>query len=231
MRSDHSPSIGIVLASASPRRRAFLTALGLDFTVLTADLDETPAAGEGPAALARRLAVEKAAAVAARLPGDGRRRLVVAADTVVALGDLILGKPADAAEAAAMLAALRDRTHSVHSGVCVLDAPAGSYAARVNSTDVTMRAYSDAEMAEYIAGGDPLDKAGAYAVQHPTFAPVASLDGCLAGVMGLPLADLRDLLERAGVHIAAPLPRICETHAVFSCCQRGKTRAAGVHSQ
>lgn len=230
MHSHPTHSTAIVLASASPRRRAFLTALGLDFTVLTADLDETPAAGEAPAALARRLAVEKARAIAARLPGDGRRRLVVAADTVVALGDVILGKPADAAEAATMLDALRGRTHSVHSGVCVLDAPAGSYTAHVNSTAVTMRAYSDAEIADYIAGGDPLDKAGAYAVQHPAFAPVAALDGCLAGVMGLPLADLRDLLERAGVAVPAPLPPICEAYAGFSCCRREKSKAAGVHS-
>ncbi len=211
----------LILASQSPRRQQFLRDLDLTFVIMAADIDETPRAGETPVILARRLAEEKARAVAGTLPADGPPALIIAADTVVALGDRLLGKPASADEAAAMLARLRGAQHSVHSGVSVLSTGDGRQSTRVNSTWVTMRAYTDAEIAAYVASGDPLDKAGAYAIQHPAFAPVARLEGCLSGVMGLPLGDLRDLLAAFGVEIGRPLAPICEQHSDrFGCCQR-----------
>ncbi len=162
----------LVLASQSPRRRQLLAALGLTFALDAADVDETPLPGEAPDALACRLCRAKAAAVTKRHPGA----TILAADTMVALDGLLLGKPADEFEATAMLRRLRGRTHQVYTAVCV--AHEGALSARLSVSDVTMRAYSDAEIAAYVATGDPLDKAGAYAIQHPLFSPVAAWDGC-----------------------------------------------------
>ena len=209
----------LILASASPRRQQFLRELGLPYTVVVADIDESPYDGEAPTALAARLATAKARAVAQRLENQHAPQLIIAADTVVALGDQLLGKPADAAEATAMLTALRGRTHEVISGVSVLDVAADRQVTRVNTTHVQMRAYSDDEIAAYVATGDPFDKAGGYAIQHRTFAPVQSLSGCISGVIGLPLADLRDLLQDFGVPLATSVLAVCQPHTDFRCCQ------------
>jgi septum formation protein len=210
----------LILASQSPRRQQFLRDLGLEFTVMVADIDETPRVGEAPIDLVRRLAEEKARAIAAGMNPD-QPTLIIAADTVVALGDRLLGKPRDADDAVATLALLRGKKHNVHSGVSVLDIDSGRQLTRINSTQVRIRAYSDAEIAAYVAGGDPMDKAGAYAIQHKQFAPVAQMDGCFASVMGLPLADLRDLLAAFGVTVPRALPPICEQHSDgIACCQR-----------
>jgi nucleoside triphosphate pyrophosphatase len=212
-------SYQLILASASPRRRQFLDELGLAYQLLVADIDETPLTGERPRALAQRLAEAKARAVATRLPpGDGRW-LVIAADTVVALGDTLLGKPADSAEASAMLSLLRGRVHEVHSGVSVYEPGAGILRTRVNTTEVRMRVYHAEEIAAYIATGDPFDKAGGYAIQNREFAPVVSVHGCISGVIGLPLADLRDLLASFGVVIPHGVVSACEPHTHFPCCQ------------
>ena len=173
----------IILASGSPRRQQFLRELGLVFEVVVADIDETPAPDELPDALAYRLAGQKAAAVAARLPQPSTA-LIIAADTVVAQGNQLLGKPTNESEAAAMLQQLCNRPHYVHSSVCVLDSGSDQMLIRVNSTEVWMRNYDDDELAAYVASGDPLDKAGAYAIQHPDFAPVRALNGCISGVIG-----------------------------------------------
>ncbi len=204
----------LILASGSPRRRALLAALGLTFTVDSADVDEVPLPGETPDALVCRLCRAKAEAVAHRRPGA----VVLAADTVVVLDGAPLGKPADSEEAAAMLRALRDRTHQVYTAVCV--AGDGGLAARLCVCDVTMRAYSDAEIAAYVATGDPLDKAGAYAIQHPAFAPVARWEGCYAGIMGLPLRLAADLLGAAGVTVPADVVAVCEALSGQRCCAR-----------
>ncbi|MCB0062412.1 MAG: septum formation protein Maf [Caldilineaceae bacterium] len=209
----------LILASGSPRRQQFLRELGLPHRIVVADIDETPLAGEKPVALAARLAAAKAAAVAERL-SDQDNALIIAADTVVALGDQLLGKPADGAEATVMLTQLRNRTHDVHSSVCLWDQRSGRHRTHVNSTAVQMRNYTDAELAAYVAGGDPLDKAGAYAIQHPTFAPVCALSGCMSGVIGLPLGDLRDLLAEFGVELPDSVVPICEQQTAFACCQR-----------
>lgn len=213
----------IILASGSPRRQQFLRALGLAFAIQTADIDETPRPREAPLTLVRRLAESKARVVAASLPPGSHTQLIIAADTVGALDDTLLGKPTDPADAQRMLAELRNRTHQVHSAVSVLqrapDTPDVQRTA-INTTNVLMRNYSDAEIAKYVASGDPLDKAAAYAIQNADFAPVRAIDGCLSNVIGLPLADLRDLLADFGVAITQPLPTLCEAHADFACCQR-----------
>lgn len=209
----------IILASGSPRRQQFLRELGADFVVQVADIDETPYADEAPIALALRLAESKAQAVAGRLTSDQLPAVIIAADTVVALGNHLLGKPVDDTEATAMLTLLRDREHEVHTSVSVLCWPDGDQQSRVNTSQVQMRNYSDAELAAYVATGDPRDKAGAYAIQHPSFAPVCALQGCISGVIGLPLGDLRELLAHAGVTLPAPVAPVCRHQTAFPCCQ------------
>ncbi|HWP29215.1 MAG TPA: Maf family protein [Chloroflexota bacterium] len=199
---------GLVLASASPRREQLLRQLGVRFTVLAPEVDETPRPGEAPEMLAQRLARAKAAAVAARCPGA----LVLAADTVVALDGWLLGKPADAAEATAMLRALRAAPHDVYTGVCVRE-PDGSEHVAVERTRVWMRAYSDAEIARSVASGELFDKAGAYAIQDPVLQPVARLVGCYTNVVGLPLCQAARLLAAAGVPVAPPNGWRCEHRA------------------
>ncbi len=188
----------IVLASGSARRPELLAGLGLEFEVAPANIDETSAERD-PAVLTEMLALLKARAGVTTAPDA----VVIGADTLVVLDGQIIGKPADADAARATLEALRERTHKVVSGVAVV---AGHRAAsRVVTTHVTMRAYTDEEIAAYVASGDPLDKSGAYAVQHPTFAPAARVDGCICSVVGLPLWATRRLLrEVAGIDTGAP---------------------------
>jgi len=209
----------LILASGSPRRQQFLRELGLAFSVRVADIDETPQPDEAPLALARRLAETKARAVAARLETKDDNYVIIAADTVVALGNQLLGKPMDEQEATHMLTTLRDREHAVHTSISVLRWPSDQQQTCVNTTQVQMRNYSDTEIAAYVASGDPLDKAGAYAIQHPEFAPVCALRGCLSGVIGLPLGDLHTLLKNMDIDITAALPPICHRQANFPCCQ------------
>ncbi len=217
----------VILASASPRRRQFLAALGLAHTAAAADIDESPLPGEEAEDLAARLARSKALAVADNLRPDQCPALVIGADTVVALDGLLLGKPLDAAEATAMLAALAGRVHQVHSALAVVYVaqkteflPAAvKNSVFVNTTQVTMRAYSDDEIAAYVATGDPFDKAGGYAIQHRGFDPVAQLDGCPAGVMGLPAAELVALLARFGVTIDCSLAAVCCALTGLACCK------------
>lgn len=180
----------IVLASASPRRHELFSLLGIPFIVHTADIDETPLSNETPAQTVARLSRTKASVVAAQIDG-----LVVAADTLVVLDDEILGKPADSAEAAVILRRLRGRAHQVLTGVTVLGGRSDGVQTLVVSTNVWMRAYSDEEITAYVASDDPLDKAGAYAIQYQSFAPVSRLDGCPASVMGLPVCKLDEILR------------------------------------
>jgi septum formation protein len=202
----------LVLASQSPRRRALLAGLGVLFDADAADVDETPLPGERPDALACRLCQAKAAEVAARHPGA----MILAADTMVAVDNMLLGKPADEFEAAAMLRLLRGRTHQVYTAVCV--AQDGSLVAQLSVSDVTMRPYSDAEITAYVATGDPLDKAGAYAIQHPIFAPVAAWTGCYAGIMGLPLRMVGEMLEETGLIVPTDLALVCGRLNGGMCC-------------
>ena len=139
---------------------------------------------------------------------------------MVALDDEILGKPADAEDARRMLRALRGRRHQVYTAVCVWDVAAGAYDVCVNTTQVNMRSYSDAELERYVESGDPMDKAGAYAIQHAEFAPVVALDGCFSSVMGLPLGDVCELLAEFGVEMTCEVADVCERQADFACCMR-----------
>ena len=214
----------IILASASPRRLAYLQKFGLSCRLMPADIDETPQVEEDPIALARRLAEAKAMAIG-RVVGCEPPALIVAGDTVVAMGDELFGKPEDAAEATRMLVRLRGLPHQVHSAVTVLKTSSGKWQTRVNSTTVTMRDYSDHEIAAYVQSGDPLDKAGAYAIQHSVFAPACSIEGCLSSVVGMPLGDLYDLLMEAGVTHMAPVAVVCGVRQDFVCC-RGQLTGA-----
>ena len=187
-------SVALVLASASPRRRQLLAPFGLALDVSPVDIDETPRPGETPEALASRLAAAKAAAAAR----DAPQRLVLAADTVVALEERVLGKPADAADARRMLHALSGRRHQVHTAVAVRrGAEAGM---RLSSSEVDFRALSAGEIDAYIATGEPLDKAGGYGLQGIGALLVERLDGDPTTVIGLPLRLTLDLLRLAGVH-------------------------------
>lgn len=212
----------VILASASPRRRRFLTELGIVHTATAADMDESPQSEESPQRLALRLARSKATIVADTLPTDQRPALVLGADTVVAQEGLLLGKPADTAEATAMLMTLRGRVHQVHTALVVIHVDQKILTERsiLNTTHVTMRAYTDDEIARYVASGDPFDKAGGYAIQHRGFDPVARLDGCPSGVMGMPVADLLAILVDFGVTTTCPVAPVCQALTGLPCCQR-----------
>ena len=203
---------GLRLASASPRRRELLALLGLPFDVTVAHVAEVPRPDESPAEMVVRLSQAKARAVRERNP-----TLVIACDTIVALDGEILGKPRDAAEATAMLRRLRGRSHTVYSGVTLLETASDRILTDLAETQVTMRAYSDAETAAYVASGDPLDKAGAYAIQHAGFHPVAGLQGCYANVMGLPLCHLAHRLRAWGIEPATDVPTACQAHTGYRC--------------
>jgi septum formation protein len=215
----------IILASASPRRRELFELLGLPFTVLAADVDETPRPGEPPDVLVARLSATKAAAVVQAIQGandaegeDLAEDFVVAADTVVVLGKGILGKPRDEVHARQMLRRLRNRAHRVHSGVAVVETGSGRTAIHLNTTTVWMRDYDDAEIDAYVATGDPLDKAGAYAIQHIGFRPVARIEGCYSSVMGLPLTALVEALAHFGLHPLLNVAEACQQRTGYPCC-------------
>lgn len=203
----------LLLASGSPRRRALLALLGLPFEVASADVDETPHEGESPSATALRLAQAKACHVARSAPPGV---IVIAADTVGALDGVVLGKPTDAADAERMLRALRGRVHQVYTAIVLVQVAHASLW-DVATTDVLMRCYSDEEMRAYIASGDPMDKAAAYAIQHAGFHPVASLNGCYANVMGLPVCHVARSLRRLGVEIQTDAPTACQQHLDYAC--------------
>ena len=195
----------LVLASASPRRRELIAYLGIAFDVAASGVDESVADGEAPEVLATRLARAKALEVASQR-GNA---VVLAADTIVVVDGEILNKPDDAEHARAMLARLRDREHEVITGVAV--AHEGEAAVEAVRSRVTMRPYSDDEVETWIASAGPFDKAGAYAVQDPAFAPVARIDGCYCNVVGLPLWTSLRMLRDAGIEAGGDgLPERCQ---------------------
>jgi septum formation protein len=204
----------LLLASNSPRRRELLGLGSWSLSSLASDVDETRVPGETPAEYVLRLAASKARVAAAR---DGSQSCIVAADTAVVDGDTLLGKPADAAEAVRMLRQLRGHAHQVYTGLAVFDPQSGELLTDLCITDVPMRAYSEAEIQDYVNSGDPFDKAGAYAIQNPGFRPVGNLSGCFASVMGMPLCHLMRLLQRAGRSAEADLPARCQAHLNYAC--------------
>jgi septum formation protein len=182
----------IILASASPRRSQLLQQIGIAHDVRAVDIDETPFAGEPPAQYALRLARDKAQALWQRLP-VAERLPVLAADTTVALGPEILGKPVDRADAARILRRLSGVEHQVHTAVAVLHAAGAD--ARLCTSTVTFRPLTSAEIDAYWDTGEPADKAGAYAVQGRAAVFIRHLSGSYSGVMGLPLYETWELLE------------------------------------
>jgi septum formation protein len=185
-----------ILASSSPRRRELLASLGISFTIQKPAVDETQHPDEAPLQYVQRLSIEKAAAIAAQTPPPA---LILAADTIVIDGADILGKPVDAEDARRILRRLHDKMHQVCTAITLLrldNAP--QQITRLTCTDVYMRPYTDAEIDTYIATGDPFDKAGSYAIQHPDFAPVARVEGSESNVIGLPLETLCAALGEIG---------------------------------
>lgn len=218
----------LILASGSPRRQQLFRELGLTFTVLAADIDETPLPGEHPGAMTCRLAEEKARAVALRMGEVATDTLIVASDTTVALGDEIYGKPIDDADAKRMLEDLRNGPHQVFSAVSVLHLPEERQATRINTTNVFMRNYSDAEIEAYVSSGDPLDKAGAYGIQARDFDCVDHLQGCYASVMGMPIADLSELLAEFDYTVMADVPAVCGMVNTFQCCAADPSHSVSI---
>lgn len=176
-----------------------LRVLGLAYEVARPDIDETPHPSEAPDAYVARLSREKNAVI------DAENALVITADTTVADGMNILGKPETAAEATAMLEALRGKTHLVHTGITVRNTATGQQWTEVTTTTIQMRPYTDAEIAAYVAAGEPFDKAGAYGIQHAGFHPVERCLGCYANVMGLPLCTLGRMMQEAAVAVPDPV--------------------------
>lgn len=206
----------IILASASPRRQAFLQALAIPFVVHTADIDETPLPNEAPTNLVRRLSRQKAQAVATHYP----KAFIIGADTIVVLNNRILGKPASPAEARRMLLAHRGKSHRVLSAISVYSPHQMNTA--LSDTLVTMRHYSEAELDAYVATGDSLDKAGAYAIQHAGFSPVATIDGCYAGVMGFPIKALLEVWPEL-LRLSPSMARLCTAFTGQPCCLAQKS--------
>lgn len=178
----------LVLASASPRRKELLAQAGYDFEVVAADIDETRRVEEAPADYVKRLALEKAQAVAALRPNA----VVIGADTTVALEEHVLNKPKNKADAERMLRKLSRKTHQVHTGVAVVSGERA--VTHVETTHVTFRAISQEEMRIYLASGDPLDKAGAYGIQGYAARWIPRIEGDYFNVVGLPIAALVTLL-------------------------------------
>ena len=188
--------MGIVLASASPRRKELLERMGLDFTVRVADLDETMDPFAHPADEVARVAAMKAKAV---YPMCHDGDVIIAADTIVVCDSLVMGKPRSESEAFSMLRRLSGRDHQVMTGLCVLT---DSYEEVVTvTTTLRMRPLSDEEIHAYIATGEPMDKAGAYGIQGLASMFVVGLDGDYYNVMGLPVCTLAMILRKCGVKL------------------------------
>jgi len=193
MRLGRIKRMVLVLASASPRRQELLRNAGISFVADAADLPEIQHAGEAPLAFAQRMAREKAQAVFARRPND----TVLGADTIVVVDGTVLGKPADAEDARGMLRLLSGRSHEVTTAVCLLGP--GIEEGATETTTVTMTPISEAEIQDYVASGEPLDKAGAYAVQGGASRWVSRIEGCYFNVVGLPVPRVYRMLRKLGL--------------------------------
>jgi septum formation protein len=204
----------LVLASNSPRRRQLLALGDWKFTTAIADVDETQLVDESPRDYVLRLAQVKALAVVEKAHPES---IILGSDTTVVDGNSILGKPTDWEDAVRMLNQLRGHTHQVYTGVAFYRVSDGKMLTELCMTDVPMRAYSDEEIAAYVQTGDPLDKAGAYAIQHPDFQPVESMRGCYASVMGLPMCHVVRTLRTLDVHPATDVPMACQDLLNYDC--------------
>jgi len=200
----------IQLASASPRRLELLQLTGLEVRVTAAEVDERRLRDEDPRAMTRRLALAKARAV------NGKGDLVLGADTVVVDGADELGKPKDFDEAREMLEALRGRSHTVITSIAFIDSVSGSELVDTCKSHVPMRQYSDSDLEHFLENGNPMDKAGAYAIQDKSFEPVDKdqMKDCFANVMGLPLCHVARNLPVAA---STDVPAACQAHTGYQC--------------
>lgn len=201
-----------VLASNSPRRKQLFGLGGWDFTVIVADIDETPFEDESPRDYVIRLAQAKALAVQPKAEADA---VILGSDTTVVDGNEILGKPVNDEDARRMLIQLRGRVHQVYTAIAILQN--GKMITDLSIIDVPMRDYSDVEIESYIQSGDPMDKAGAYAIQHPEFQPVSFLEGCRAGVMGLPMCHVLRSLRPFELVSSEDVPAACQSLLQYDC--------------
>lgn len=189
----------IILASGSPRRRELLSMLGLPFEVITSDADESTPPEWTPEEIVQALALRKAEAV---IPSaGGQSSLIIGSDTIVVVDGKVLGKPVDEQDSHAMLKQLQGRTHQVYTGVACIGLPEGRTVVEHRATSVTMRAMSDEEISGYIATGEPVDKAGSYAIQGLGATLVDRIEGCYFNVVGLPLSLLSGMLSGFGISV------------------------------
>jgi septum formation protein len=208
--------ITLLLASSSPRRRQLLALGNWKFNVIVSDVDETQLAGETPKEYVLRLAQAKVLAVAEKARPDN---IIIGSDTAVINGNEILGKPKDEEDAERMLKQLRGRTHQVYTGVAFHRVRDGKILTELCITDVPMRSYSDDEIKAYVQTGDPMDKAGAYAIQHLDFQPVQSMRGCYASVMGLPMCHVLRALNKLDMPTerSAEMSLACQNLLKYQC--------------
>lgn len=207
--------VDIILASQSPRRHELIKLLGLSVERAVADIDEEQVDIPDLTENVRMRARLKAEAIVRQQP---MAHFILGADTTVALGDTMLNKPQDTADAVRMLMMLREKTHLVHTAMVLIEVDSGRRLTAVHSAEVTMRAYSDAEIAAYVATGDPMDKAGAYAIQAPQFKPVSALRGCYLGVMGLSVCQLETVFAKVGFATNVDRTAVLNAHLGYLPC-------------
>lgn len=209
-----SPVVDLILASASPRRRQLFALGNWNFEVIVSAVDETPLEHESAREYVSRLAKAKALAIKSQVRKEA---VIIGSDTTVVDGQEIVGKPVDESDAERILKQLRGKNHQVMTGIAMYRASDEKLVSDVCVTDVPMRNYSDTEIAAYIKTGDPMDKAGAYAIQHADFHPVQSLSGCYASVMGLPMCHIVRGLREFDIFPNANVPANCQALLNYDC--------------
>ncbi|OPA80343.1 septum formation protein Maf [Paenibacillus selenitireducens] len=190
----------LILASSSPRRQELIRTLNIPFEIRVSDVDETTPTFWSPAQVVEQLALRKAEKVRETLQA-GEQGIIIGADTIVVQDYRVLGKPKDDNDAIWMIGLLQGKTHQVYSGVACIDAASGETHVSHRITYVTMKHLTDQQIANYVASGEPRDKAGAYAIQGLGATIVESIEGCYFNVVGLPLSLLSDMLAKFGVEV------------------------------
>ena len=211
-----------ILASGSPRRKQLFSLGNWNFEVIVADVDETPLENESPRDYVVRLAEAKAKAIKHKACAEPSRSiqneaLIIGSDTTVVDGQEILGKPSDEKDAERMLRQLRGKNHQVLTAIAIYRISDEKIVTDLCITDVPMRNYSDADIAAYIKTGDPMDKAGAYAIQHAEFQPVGKMQGCYASVMGLPMCHIVKALKQFDIYPNKNIPAACQSFLNYDC--------------
>lgn len=203
----------IILASSSPRRREMIAWMGIPFEIFPADIDERLHQDEEPITHVKRLALQKAKKIASV---NNTGAVILAADTIVLHDGQILGKPQNKQHAREMLLSLRGQVHQVATAICLIT-PADGIFQDLCISSVHMRTYGDDEILAYVDSGDPLDKAGAYAIQNKSFDPVTQFSGCFASVMGFPLCHIERNLRKIDGYNYLPVAEICQQNLHYAC--------------